>query len=434
MFHSVAGRERMDKRLYEAALAGSATSLLELLREDALVLDKALVACVSDTPLHIAAILGHVDFAREILNQKREFAFELNSQGFTPLHLAAAKGYIEIVKELLQTDSSGDICLVRDGDGRTPLHSAAIKGRLTVMQKFLQAKPEAGLVKTDQGETILHLSVKHNHYELVRWVLEWADDDYEFVNMKNDDGNTALHISATKRQIQTVQLLLSKAGVEVNAVNNDGLTAIDVLLQRNPSELTVIDGIGKILEDAGTIRAKVPPTIQPSYSLSICEKNTDDHEKKSNNWVHKRWSALMVVAILIATVTFEGGLNAPGADYNYKYKHSFMVMDTTGFLVSLSIIILLISEPPLRPTVLMRLLMVLMWISVTFVSLTFAIFIAVVLPGTRIGTAPLLWLGLLYLWQFIRFVLWLLRACGILSRKKSSDVNRDVEMGIRHQF
>ncbi|XXG60798.1 hypothetical protein AAC387_Pa04g2622 [Persea americana] len=421
----------MDKRLYEAALAGSATSLLELLHEDALILDRALVSCASDTPLHIAAILGHVDFAREMLTQKREFAFELNSQGFTPLHLAAAKGYIEIVKELLQTGSSGDICLVRDGDGRTPLHSAAIKGRLNVMQKLLQTKPEAGLVKTDQGETILHLSVKHNHYEMVRWVLEWADDDDEFVNMKNDDGNTALHISATKGQIQTVQLLLCKAGVEVNAINNDGLTALDVLLQQNPSELTVIDGIGKILEDAGAIRAKVAPTIQASNTLSNCKKNTDDHEKKSNNWVHKRWSTLMVAAILIATVTFEAGLNPPGAGYDDYYKPPFMVIDTTGFLVSLSIIILLISKPPLRPTVLMRLLTLFMWISVSSVALTFAIFIAIVLPGTRIGTAPLLWLGLLYLWQFIRFVLWWLRACGILMKKESSDVNRDVEMGIR---
>ena len=32
--------------------------------------------------------------------------------------------------------------------------------------------------------------------------------------------------------MQTVQLLLSMAGVEVNAINNDGLTALDVFLQR----------------------------------------------------------------------------------------------------------------------------------------------------------------------------------------------------------
>ncbi|XXG60802.1 hypothetical protein AAC387_Pa04g2625 [Persea americana] len=62
----------MDKRLYEAALAGSATSLLELLREDELILHRALVASISDTPLHIAAILGHIDFAREILAHKQD--------------------------------------------------------------------------------------------------------------------------------------------------------------------------------------------------------------------------------------------------------------------------------------------------------------------------------------------------------------------------
>lgn len=195
-------REEMDNRLYKAALAGSATSLLELLREDELILDRALVASVPDTPLHIAAILGHVDFAREILTRKREFAFELNSQGFSPLHLAAAKGYIDIVNELLETDPTGDICLVRDRDGRTPLHSASIKGHLTVLQKLLQAKPESGRIRTYQGETILHLSVKHDRYEIVKWVLEWADDDDELVNMKDDDGNTALHISAAKNHIQ----------------------------------------------------------------------------------------------------------------------------------------------------------------------------------------------------------------------------------------
>lgn len=79
------------------------------------------------------------------------------------------------------------------------LHVAAINGRSTVLQKLLQAKPEAGRVKTDQGETILHLSVKHNHYKMAKWVLEMEDN--EFLNTKDGDGNTALHISTAKKQI-----------------------------------------------------------------------------------------------------------------------------------------------------------------------------------------------------------------------------------------
>ncbi|XXG60800.1 hypothetical protein AAC387_Pa04g2624 [Persea americana] len=71
---------------------------------------------------------------------------------------------------------------------------------------------------------------------MVKWVLEWADDDVGFVYIK-DDGNTPLHISAAKKQIQAMQLLLSKRGVEANSLNSDGLTALDVLSQRNPNEL-----------------------------------------------------------------------------------------------------------------------------------------------------------------------------------------------------
>lgn len=80
--------------------------------------------------------------------------------------------------------------------------------------------------------------------------------------------------------------------------------------------------------------------------------------------MRERWGALMVVAILNATVTFEAGINPPRRDNgdNGRYKGNgdngnkqikrghivFMVIDTTGLLVSLSIIMLLISMPPLR--------------------------------------------------------------------------------------
>lgn len=82
-----------EKKLYEAAMGGSIASLLEFLHED--------LSSASDTPLHIAALLGRSDLAKELLGRRPQLAKALNSRGLSPLHVACAKGYVEIVKELL---------------------------------------------------------------------------------------------------------------------------------------------------------------------------------------------------------------------------------------------------------------------------------------------------------------------------------------------
>ncbi|KAJ4845320.1 hypothetical protein Tsubulata_042070, partial [Turnera subulata] len=54
---------------------------------------------------HTASFAGHVDFAKNILGLKPEFAPEINQYGFySHAHMAAANGHIKIVKELLQVD------------------------------------------------------------------------------------------------------------------------------------------------------------------------------------------------------------------------------------------------------------------------------------------------------------------------------------------
>lgn len=89
--------------------------------------------------------------------------------------------------------------------------------------------------------------------------------------------------------IRAMQLLLSKRGVVVNSLNSDGLAALDVLSQRNPNELSVIDEIGKILENAGAIRARVAPITQSSNTPN-CLKNKSS-EKNHSTWVRERWGA-----------------------------------------------------------------------------------------------------------------------------------------------
>ncbi|KAI6682174.1 hypothetical protein NL676_036055 [Syzygium grande] len=78
-----------------------------------LLLNRIMTGNRTESPLHIAAMLGHSDFVEEVLAQKAELAREQDSQSWTPLHLAAAKGYLNIVASLLRFINS------RDEDGNT---------------------------------------------------------------------------------------------------------------------------------------------------------------------------------------------------------------------------------------------------------------------------------------------------------------------------
>lgn len=46
---------------------GIVNALKKLLQEDPLILDGIIVNCLSETPLHIAVMLGKLDFVKEIL-------------------------------------------------------------------------------------------------------------------------------------------------------------------------------------------------------------------------------------------------------------------------------------------------------------------------------------------------------------------------------
>ncbi|KAB2607911.1 ankyrin repeat-containing protein [Pyrus ussuriensis x Pyrus communis] len=83
----------MDKKLLDAAMAGDTAVLKDLIAEDPLVLNRALVSCVSETPLQGALMLVHLAFVTELLSCNPELAFELDSHGSTPLHVAVAKGH-----------------------------------------------------------------------------------------------------------------------------------------------------------------------------------------------------------------------------------------------------------------------------------------------------------------------------------------------------
>ncbi|XP_071723234.1 uncharacterized protein [Rutidosis leptorrhynchoides] len=400
-------RTRREKRLYEASLGGCVESLAQLLQEDRLILARASVTCFDETPLHVACILGHVPFAKALLAHKRDLAMELDSQGRMPLHLASANGYVEIVRELLQSDPLA--CLVHDEDGRTPLHLATMKGRINIVIELVKARPEVAEHRLSHGQTALHLGVRHNRLETLKVLVEMVGDG-DLVNAQDDEGNTILHLAAANKQIEIVKYLLQRSEVDVNTVNRNGFSALDIV-EHFPKDFKVIE-LRELLVHARALRAIRFATLTTHQAVvdNINEENSTvvvdlasslssgdirkQKEDKHEEWIEKKRHSLMIIATVIAAMAYQAGLSPPCGLWDNDQKDNngtilyyagtsimaanlpegyaaFWIYNTVSFLASLSTILLLMSGLPLGKKVLMWILTATMWVTITFMALTY---------------------------------------------------------------
>ncbi|XVF83525.1 hypothetical protein PTKIN_Ptkin16aG0495800 [Pterospermum kingtungense] len=203
----------MDERLRTAAREGKVSDLYILLQRDGNVLKRIAEVEFIDTPLHIAADAGCIDFAMEIMSLKPSFARKLNHEGLSPIHIAVEKGHKELVLYLIQ--NSKDLVRVKGKKGETPLHYVVSRGEnlavLELLPRFLEDCPESIHDVTAENQTALHIAVRNNKEEALKIlcnILRKTEYCQDVVNKKDRNGDTALHIAARDNR-QEVRLITS---------------------------------------------------------------------------------------------------------------------------------------------------------------------------------------------------------------------------------
>ncbi|KAM7508867.1 hypothetical protein LguiA_019320 [Lonicera macranthoides] len=321
----------MDRRLIEAAWTGNIEYLYKLLEEDRCMLHSVELAG-GETPLHIACMAGHLNFVREVLKLRRDFAEELNQDGFTPLHIAAAHRHIEIVKELLKMDRY--LCNLEGREGRIPLHCAVIRGKIVVVKELLSASKDSIENTTVRGETALHLAVKNHQFQVFKALVAHLNEfNMEYVlNEKDGQGNTILHLAVIDLVLN--EYTAAKGMMELNSLNKRSLTPLDILTlfqseagYREIEEIIRQEG-GKMAEELHSSSLQVIVTqdqVDTTSNDTSNEESRTNHRRspaeqlleyfKYNNVMDspsKICTTLLVIVILIATATYQAVLNPPG--------------------------------------------------------------------------------------------------------------------------
>ncbi|KAK3436046.1 hypothetical protein EUGRSUZ_C00702 [Eucalyptus grandis] len=437
----------MDE-LYEAAVKGNVASLLELLEKDKLLLDRIMTGNRTETPVHIAAMLGHLKFVEEVLARKPELVKEQDSQSSTPLHLAAAKGYFNIVTSLLRVYP--EICFVRDKYERNPIHVAAMKGHVDVLELLVRTKPDAARSVIEHGQTILHLCVKHNRLEALKLLMDILDDNH-FINLGDDCGDTILHLAVANRQTKTIVFLIDK-GVDPNIKNSRGFTALGLLAQGQS-----VERVSEIMHSVPQISENLDPSKQTVYANNMVTAfhppvGEDDKSKAKRKWQNNMHKTLVVVAVLLATMAFQASITPPGGLWQDNDGHSagesimahqypdhykkFIACNTIIFVTSLSIIMLFISGLPLeKPQITTWIAMVTTWVAIIFTAVAYSISIWVFTPSgvlhftnKTVRVAVLTWTGLMafiFLCHIVRLILKM--APKVLKFVRKASIRREPE-------
>ncbi|KAF8008212.1 hypothetical protein BT93_K2015 [Corymbia citriodora subsp. variegata] len=261
-------------------------------------------------PIHGAILLSRLDLATQILEKNVKLFAMTNSRGSNVFHLAAFLNIVPVFDKLLRPETE---YLARQGDmnGDLPIHIASKRGFVDLIEKLLPIS----IVYSGRGQSILHVAAKYGSTQVVKYVLRHPQL-WMMIHDRDDDGNTPLHLAAKYSQPAALIPLVLDERINPARLNHESSTAHTIaanLFIRAPTfrnRLTTMvlasSTIGKnvaVSRDRLVLRPEARNKVFP-YRWRKSKINMDDLKDIVN--------IRLLVATLVATVTFAAGFAVPG--------------------------------------------------------------------------------------------------------------------------
>ena len=180
--------------------------------------------------LHIAALSGHLNLCRKLIDIHEFDVNMADNAGWIALHHSTGNGSYELIKYFI--DKGADIHL-KTNDGKNCLHIAANKGHVNLCKKLISEHKLDVKTTDNDGWAALNFAAFNDSYELVKLFVDNGAD----IHLKIKDEVNCLHIAASKGHFNLCKKLIEKQKFNVNMVDIFGYNAIHYSVKSGSTEL-----------------------------------------------------------------------------------------------------------------------------------------------------------------------------------------------------